>query len=191
MMWWGSGASSAACRHPTGTRRWPTGRSPIDDGCPSFNTVWCSVSYDLEVPAGVSVQVDGSDGTLNVAGVQGDLDLSSGDGSVHVSDVSGALTVHAGNGRIDGLAVRSRRVDVSAGNGRVGVAFDSVPDSVSARSSNGRVDVVLPADATAYRVDASSDNGGATVGVRTDPSAPHQITASSNNGHVTVRYAGT
>jgi hypothetical protein len=167
------------------------GTLTIDGGCPSFNTVWCSVNYDLEVPAGVSVKVDGDDGTLDVSGVDGDLDLSSGNGSIHVRDIGGDLTLHAANGRIDGEAVRSRVADVSASSGRVELAFATVPDTVRARSSNGRVDVVLPADATAYRVDANSDNGSEDVAVRTDPTSAHRVDASSSNGRVTVRYAGT
>ena len=56
-----------------------------------------------------------------------------------------------------------------------------------ATSDNGRVDVVVPDDGTAYRVDLQSDNGSETIEVPVDSASDRTITAHSANGSVTVR----
>jgi hypothetical protein len=62
---------------------------------------------------------------------------------------------------------------------------------VTAASDNGSVEVILPDTPEDYRiVDVSSDNGtAATPDIRIDPESQRTITATSDNGDVTVRYA--
>jgi hypothetical protein len=66
--------------------------------------------------------------------------------------------------------------------------FSEPPNTVTASSSNGYVDIVVPDTPVAYRVVAESSNGGTEVAVRTDPSSQRTIVANSSNGHVEVRY---
>ena len=56
-----------------------------------------------------------------------------------------------------------------------------------ATSDNGRVEVVVPDDGTAYRVDLRSDNGSETIEVPTDPASTRSITVRTDNGSVTAR----
>jgi hypothetical protein len=65
-----------------------------------------------------------------------------------------------------------------------------VPRQVVARSSDGNVQIVVPAGERAYRVDARSTDGKATTAVPTNPNSPMRITASSGSGDVVLRRAG-
>jgi DUF4097 and DUF4098 domain-containing protein YvlB len=66
--------------------------------------------------------------------------------------------------------------------------FSEAPGSVRARSSNGAIVVILPDDAPAYAVDASTSNGEVVSDVPADPAATNAIDVETSNGDTTVRY---
>ena len=77
-------------------------------------------------------------------------------------------------------------MNADSDNGRVQLEFAAAPTAVVATSDNGRVEVVVPDDGTAYRVDLRSDNGSETIEVPTDPSSTRSLTAQRQRS-VTVR----
>jgi len=138
--------------------------------CPGFLSTWCGVDYTIRVPRHVAVVARSSDSSVTVTGIDGDLQLHSSDGSVTATDV------------------QSPTVDASSSDGRVQLTFAAAPTQVRATSSDGSVTVVVPHTPDAYRVDASSADGGTDVRVSTDPTSSRVIDARSSDGHVTVRY---
>ncbi len=138
--------------------------------CPGFLSTWCGVDYTIRVPRHVAVVARSSDSSVNVTGIDGDLQLHSSDGSVTASDV------------------RSTTVDASSSDGRVELALAAPPTQVHATSSDGSVTVIVPNTPDAYRVDASSADGGTDIKVRFDPTSTRVIDAHSSDGRVTVRY---
>jgi hypothetical protein len=163
-------------------------RLVLTGSCPLIVNQWCKVSYTVEVPAATTVTVSASSGGVNVSGIDGGLDLSSSAGGVTVTDVGGTVRVHSSAGSVHGEQLRSTDVDASSSAGSVKLSFRVAPDTVVAHSSAGSVDVELPDDATAYKVDASSSAGSENVDVRTDPTSDRTITASSSAGSVHVHY---
>ena len=104
-----------------------------------------------------------------------------------LADVSGPLQLSTDNGRVEATRLRSATVTADSDNGRVQLEFAAAPTTVVATSNNGRVEVVVPADGTAYRVDAQTDSGSETIDVPTDPTSPRTITLRTDNGSVTAR----
>ena len=64
--------------------------------------MWCRVTYRIEVPRDLDIDVTTDDGRINVSNVDGDLTIDSDNGSIELSGVSGAITVDSDNGSIVG-----------------------------------------------------------------------------------------
>jgi hypothetical protein len=152
------------------TRTQRDGRVTLAGTCPNVGGTWCSVTYDIHVPPGVGVRVRTADGDVEVRGAVGDVDVRS-DG-----------------GRIELVEVAASTVDARSDHGSVLVDSAITPSSVVAASEHGDVEVVVPDADGAFRVDASTEHGTATVDVRTDPAADAVIVARSEHGDVEVRY---
>jgi hypothetical protein len=160
----------------------------VRSSCPILST-WCGVEYRIAVPQNVGVAVDVSNGRLIVRDVAGGVRADASNGAIELTRLTGDLDVSTDNGRVESTGLRSDRVVARTSNGQVRLGFAEPPASVEARSSNGRVDVVLPTTPDAYRVDLDTNNGSTDVGVRTDPVSGRSIVGRTNNGDVTVRYA--
>src|SRR5699024_9447931 len=115
------------------------------------------------------------------------LHVDGDNGSVVLDDVGGVLDVSTDNGRVEATNVRSTEVVADGDNGRVVLSFVVAPESVRATSNNGQVEVVVPDDATAYRVELHSDNGREELSVPTDPAATRSLLLETDNGTVTAR----
>ncbi|MEU4094632.1 hypothetical protein [Streptomyces sp. NPDC026673] len=128
----------------------------------------CRVDYLIRVPAEttVTVRVD--------------------NGGVEAEGVTGAVDLRTGNGTVSGTALGARRASLSSENGTVDAAFDVAPDEVTTTAENGAVTVTVP-PGTAYDVRARTGVGMKQVSVPTDPSSPRRITATTDNGMVTVQ----
>lgn len=154
----------------------------------SLGSDWCSLSYRVQVPAGTNVVAHSSDGRVTADGLTGNAQLSSNNGRVTANGPSGTITLHSSNGSVRVTGATSAHVTATSNNGSVHVGFAESPHAVFAHSNNGSVTVGVPRSEISYRVEAHSNNGGVSTAVRTDPSGSQTITATSNNGKVTVRY---
>jgi Putative adhesin len=175
-----------------------TGESVRRDGdrlvlrgtCPVIGSDFCTVTYNVEVPRDIDVRIR-ADAAITVSDVSGDVDASTDNGRVEAARVTGDVDLDSDNGRVVGTDLRAGTAHAESDNGRVEMGFLASPRTLEARSDNGSVEVVLPRTSSYYRiVDVSSDNGSAaTPEIRIDPESRRTITATSDNGDVTVRYA--
>jgi len=156
--------------------------------CPGVMSEWCSVGYTLDVPADVSVVASDDGDGIDVTGVRGDLDLSSTAGDIRVAGASGRLTLDSSAGGIEATGLSSQVVSAKSSAGEVTLSFDRPPDQVTAHSSAGGVDVVVPRSSPAYRVTARTSAGSTQVDVKTDPTSEQTISATSSAGPVSVTY---
>ena len=163
-------------------------RLAIRATCPLFASMWCSVDYDIEVPAGIDLDINADDGSVEVVDMRGALTIDNDNGSIDIQGAVGPLRATTDNGSIDATGVRSETVSADSDNGSVEIVMVSPPRELEATTDNGRVDVVLPDTPDAYAVDAATDNGRVRNDVRTDPAGSRTITLSSDNGNVTLRY---
>lgn len=135
---------SSPGRHVTEPR---PGQLLIGYSCPT--SVDCSVSYDVRVPAGVSVTAKAGDGDVNGTALDSPhVTLQSGNGNIHatLSNAPASLTAGSGNGDVTLIVPNTTyNLHASTGNGTV----NDQAISTDPRSSR--------------RIDASSGNGDVTV----------------------------
>ena len=159
----------------------------VRGGCPTFVSPWCWVDFTVEIPADRPMTVTGSNGSVDIRGATGSLDVTTDNGSIDLVDVSGNVRASSDNGRITGRGMTSAVVDTATDNGRIELSFLDPPQTVSARTSNGRIEVIVPDDDVLYRVDLRTSNGSTDNLVRTDPASDHVIELSTDNGSITLR----
>ena len=176
----------------TGNRQEMVGdRLELAGSCPVLGSDWCSVDYELpRARHGLELrgrQLD--DGS--VSGLRHrprPIDRSTRTTARSASPTSpGRCRCRPTTGSVEGTQLRSQQVTADADNGRVQLDFDEAPTTVIATTENGRVEVVVPDDGTAYRTDVQTDNGSATTGVPVDSSSERAITIRTENGSATAR----
>lgn len=138
--------------------------------CPAPSDVWCRINYRVEVPPGLTVEVDTDNGDIDVSGVSGTTDLQTA------------------NGEIRGTGLRAAVVRAGSDTGDIDLQFDTPPTELSVSSDIGDVSVRIPDDGGAYRLDATTDIGDRQLEVRTDPASNRSIKLSSGIGDLQLRY---
>jgi hypothetical protein len=172
------------------TARLEGDRLILRDGCRTFLSFFCDVTYDLRVPATVALQAHSGNGDVRVSGITGDLDLRTSNGAISSDGAPAQLRLRTSNGAITATGLHASAVDARTSNGTVRLSFVEAPRQVTARSSNGDISIAVPRQGGPYRVDAQTSNGKRTIDVPTDPAASSTITARTSNGDLTLSRAG-
>src|SRR3954463_11950371 len=134
--------------------------------CDGWTAFRCESSYRIEVPRGLAVDVKVDSGDVDVRGVTGAVNLSTGSGDVSGHGLAGA------------------RVRATSGSGDVRLGLVSSPLSVEALSDSGDVDVELPRGE--YALDTHTDSGDTSVhGIVRYDLADHVVQARTDSGDVT------
>lgn len=174
---------------PTITEKWNGNTLQISNQCASSEHN-CATNYEIQLPQDVPVVGKTKAGSVTSRGMHGTQDLETEAGDVTVEETRSALTLRTNAGKVDGTSLGSTRVDAFSNAGAVSLALTVVPDSVSAKSDAGDIDVRVPrAGSGGYSVAATTDAGTRTVSVDVNEGSPHRIVASSRSGDVKVRYA--
>lgn len=162
----------------------------IDQDCTGFIFDFgCRATFTVTVPAGAQVSGVTSNGSVGLTGLDAPVDVATSNGSVTMEDLTSSVVARTSNGAITGTGLGSDVVDLVTSNGRVALTFASSPSSVTVRSSNGALEVLLPSDAPPYAVETSTSNGSVRTDIRTDPAAPVSISMRTSNGDITLGFA--
>lgn len=149
----------------------------------------CNVDYVLRVPVTTEIRGRATNGSIEITGIDGEIDVSTSNGSVTIDGGEGPLLLRTSNGRVEVTNTQSSQIDTRTSNGPISVNADSVPDTIRAQTSNGRIDIVVPADAPPYAVDVQTSNGSTDVEIPTDPASPISIDTRTSNGDISIRSA--
>ena len=150
-------------------------------GSPLFSGV---VEYSMTVPAGASVKVWSSAGTIHATGVDGELDARSSAGGIYVDGCGGALRLKTSAGSVEGERLSSADVEVHTSAGGVDLTFAVAPERVEVETSAGSVDVVVPDDR--YAVSTDTGVGSETVEVTRDDTSSRRIDVKTSAGSVRI-----
>ncbi|WP_242884604.1 DUF4097 family beta strand repeat-containing protein [Actinomadura litoris] len=158
----------------------------------------CRISYRIEVPRSIAVDVENSDGKIIVSGLAGAVRLKSGTGGITASDLRAtSLSLDARDSAVR-VSGRATTADLRTGTGAI-IATGLTADRLSARSNDGRIQLsgratlaelrtgtgrIEAASLTADRVVARTNDGSITLGLLTPPSA---LQATTGTGDVHVR----
>lgn len=169
----------------------------VDTDCGST----CSVSYDIEAPAGVAVRgtlrsgdvhltnvatadVEVSSGNVDVTGATGAVKVQARSGDLTVADVHGATQLVATSGDIIGTGLGGGSLSVEATSGDVDLTL-SKPGSVTVKATSGNINLTVPTGA--YNVNASASSGELVqVGIVDDPAAKNVLDVRATSGDVSV-----
>jgi hypothetical protein len=158
--------------------------------CPNFGSDWCRVDYEISVPRDLVVVINSDNGSVDISGLSGPVNIDTDNGAVDLADLSGEVHVASDNGRISAVRLRSQTVTADSDNGRQTLEFAAAPTTVVSTADNGRITVVVPDDGTEYRVETATDNGSQDVTVPRNDASTRTITARTDNGSITIRPAG-
>lgn len=147
-----------------------TGRDPIFGDVPGME-------LHVTLPPHVAVErIDGSVGSVDVAGTTGDLTISTSTGSIDVRDVDGDVNASSSTGGID-VANVTGTASASATTGSVTVRDPGRLGDVS--TSTGSIDVQVPALDDDVRVQATT--GSVTAALAADLDADLHVTTSTGS----------
>ncbi|WP_214406476.1 DUF4097 family beta strand repeat-containing protein [Pseudonocardia lacus] len=154
--------------------------------CEDALAIECAVDYAIEVPRDFAVRLELGSGDAAVHGLRGGLTLTTGTGDVQLTALSGPLTVRGDVGDVHATGIDSDAVTVRRTSGNVVVDLQTAPGAAQVRTEHGDVVLGLPGTER-YRVESWALGGSTRVGVRTDASSAHAVTATSGGGDVLVR----
>ncbi len=124
---------------------------------PGFNRSWINSKFQITLPAGFSCDIKTKGGSIDIAGLSGDVNASTGGGSVTLADIESNVDVSTGGGSISVKNVGGN-VDVSTGGGSVNVLGSG--KNVDISTGGGSVTVK---GAKGENVDISTGGGSITV----------------------------
>lgn len=146
----------------------------------------CDIGLELQVPAGLMLDIDGAAADVVLTDVDAQTSVSTSAGSVIARGPAGTLDITTRFGDIDitDAAVSAVEVDTTFGQ----VALDSrvPPDSVLVQNMQGDSMIELPA-AEFYDVEATSEKGDVDIDVIDDPSSPRSVSVTSEEGQISVQ----
>ena len=138
---------------------------------------YARIDLTVEVPKGMSVDLNDSSGDLEVSGT-GALNIDDSSGSIVVSDISGPLSIDDSSGEIDISRVEGD-VDIEDGSGGIGIR--DVQGSVRLEDGSGGIDV-----SGVGRNVTVGDDGSGSIEVR-DVKGDFTV---RNDGSGGIRYSG-
>lgn len=127
----------------------------------------CGVSYKVQVPRGVAVQV------------------STAAGAITLTSLAGPVRAQTSAGLITANGLSSPTAELKSNAGGIEAAFSAAPASVRAATNVGPISIGVPGSAS-YKVDTHTYVGSSTVTVPRNPVSPHAISASSDLGSITI-----
>jgi DUF4097 and DUF4098 domain-containing protein YvlB len=120
-----------------------------------------SAKLIVSVPASSDVSARSGDGSIDLEGLAGHIQLQSGDGSIHARQVSGDVDVHTGDGSVT-LSGKLTSVRARSGDGSLNIHADAGSAPIAdwdIVTGDGSVTLAIP-DGFGAELDAHTGDGG-------------------------------
>jgi hypothetical protein len=157
---------SSYSKTPPVTTRTLSGRTlTVTYACP--DQLVCAVSYVVQVPRDVTVQV------------------TAGAGSIRLSGLAGSVTAKADVGLISATGLTGASVTLTTSAGSVSATFATPPVTVRLLARVGAITVRVPVSVS-YHVSANAHVGHATVSVPQSSSSARTIIATTDVGAILI-----
>lgn len=138
---------------------------------------WDDVRFDVTVPTGTRLLLNGRSSDVNVRGTRGDVEVHTQNGDIVISDAAN-VDVNALNGDVELAGVDQVRVNLVAGDVRI----DSARGAIQSVAVSGEIEIH---NATSRNVNVQTTSGEVFYDGAIDPSGRYEF--SSHAGSVTVR----
>ncbi len=147
----------------------------------------CRIDVDATVPVGLELQLETSNGAIEVHGGVRELTATTSNGAISTSDtLTGKLTLETSNA---GIEVRSARAAVNANTSNGRVRLERVEGQITADTSNSGIildRVTLPTESSS---DATTSNGSIEVIGLNAPNGL-RVEGSTSNGGLKITMPG-
>ncbi len=137
-------------------------------------SVTMNVDYDLTVPRSMNVQIDNTNGAIDISDVHGSIRVSNTNGHIECVRCAGDIEAETTNGRIRAELAevnRGKPIRLESTNGGLTVTLPkSMGARIDASTTNGSVRTDLPVSTTELRHNAlrgTINGGGAELRLRT------------------------
>ncbi len=141
---------------------------------------YSGVDFAITVPTTMDVEVDTSNGSVEVSDIVGILDLDTSNGAIDVSNAVGEVDAETSNGAIS-IDTYEGILSLETSNGRI--EMEDVVAVVDAQTSNGRIEFSgALVDGVDHRM--STHNGAISIMLSTNASV--MIEASTSNGSIST-----
>ncbi|HYH09975.1 MAG TPA: DUF4097 family beta strand repeat-containing protein [Thermoanaerobaculia bacterium] len=147
--------------------------------------VQAQVRYELTVPRSMNVDVETVNGSIHVAGINGNHELETTNGKIEVARCAGSLDASTTNGAINAeltSVAKNQPLRFETTNGRIAVTLpSSLAVDVDAGTTNGSIHSDLPVSTTRISKNSlrGSINGGGTP-----------LRMRTTNGGIEIRTVG-
>jgi len=124
------------------------------------------IELDIHMPRTAKISFRGSDGSVTVKGLAGDMDFTNGDGKLELEDLDGHLRARTSDGSLH-VSGRFDGLDIHTSDGRVEAEArpgSQVREPWSVRSSDGSVTLRIPGDLAAD-VELHTSDGSITTNI--------------------------
>lgn len=152
-------------------------------------SVSCAARYTITVPENLPVELRSTNGAISSVGLPQSQDITSSNATVRVEKASGTVRLHVRDGNTEATGISAGSFSADTRNGRLKVVFDKAPRKVKATTTNGNLNVTLPAGDEPYRTRVKAENGQANSSVRNTSGAERSLDVLSRNGSVRVDRA--
>jgi len=141
----------------------------------SGTNVSMNVEYDIAVPRTMDINLDNTNGGIDISDVSGALQVSNTNGHIECLRCAGSMDAETTNG-----SVRAELISVTPGK------------KISLETTNGRVAVTVPSSIAAT-VDASTTNGSINTDlpITTNHMSHHSVRGTVNGGGAELRLRST
>ncbi|SDT31184.1 DUF4097 family beta strand repeat-containing protein [Microlunatus soli] len=148
--------------------------------------VSCSVSYRIEVPADLAVDLTADDGHVRAEDFTAPLKARVTDGNVNLERLSGRVRLEVERGSVRAEHLSADRVHADVSDGYLVMGFDRPPGHLGSRSVRGNSTLRLPD--TDYRIGTDLTRSRAKIGVRRAADSEHRIDAAVTDGRLRITH---
>jgi DUF4097 and DUF4098 domain-containing protein YvlB len=141
-----------------------------------------AVDFDIQVPTGLSIQIESASGNITITNYQGALDISTFSGKIILQDVKGEIRASTANGDIETYNVDGN-FHISSSNGNIVATYDAALQQVE--------NPVLLSDVQTLWTYKITATGGQQVQDISSPKLPGngQRIFENSSGAITLRLA--
>jgi DUF4097 and DUF4098 domain-containing protein YvlB len=131
-----------------------------------------------------SANLHTSNGEIRAIDLKGDLGVETTNGPVELDLIEGAVHAHTSNGHIHAERLRGG-LDATTSNGGIRAAIDRAGGEVRAETTNGTVDLTLPAG---FRSDVRAHTSNSSITLHLPPDANARVDAHTTNGSISSDF---
>lgn len=146
-----------------------------------------NVEYDVTMPKKANLDASSTNGSINVAGIIGEISANTTNGSVSIGDCEGKLILKTTNGKVD-IEEVSGSVGAKTSNGGISAKLVMLDGESGFETTNGSIDVRVK-EGNSAPLAANTTNGSITVELPANFAA--DVEANTSNGHIRSDFSIT